>query len=137
MAYGLSKLDEVNVLASKADWAWPLALHKIFEPRGVNLIVAKNADEFVNVIEHRRIQAMIIDNESSRAGGLATIKIIRMGHPLMPCLLLSSGADEDLLEKALEIGVFSVIDKPVDLTILQQQLDRLFTKVYNCDVFAA
>ena len=137
MAYGLSKFDEVNVLASKADWAWPLALRNIFEPRGVNLIVAKSADEFVNVIEHRRIHATIIDNENSRPDGLATIKIIKMSYPLIPSLLLSNEADEDLLEKALGLGVFSVIAKPVDLSILRKQLDKLFMKVYNCDVFAA
>ncbi|MHC4628149.1 MAG: hypothetical protein ACYTDV_14315 [Planctomycetota bacterium] len=42
MVSNLSKLEEVNVLASGADWAWPEALRHIFRPRGVNLLVAEN-----------------------------------------------------------------------------------------------
>ncbi len=40
-----SKLDEVNVLASGADWAWPEAQRDIFRPRGANLLVAEIAVE--------------------------------------------------------------------------------------------
>ena len=137
MAYVRSKPDEINVLASEANWAWPQAMRDIFKPRGVNLIVAKAADEFVNIIEQKRIHTTIIDTDSSRTGGLTTIKIIQMDYPMIPSLVLSSRADDDLLERSLELGVFSVIAKPVDLGILQRQLDRLFMKVYNCDIFAA
>jgi len=35
------------VLTSGANWAWPEALRYIFRPRGVNLLVAENAAEFV------------------------------------------------------------------------------------------
>jgi hypothetical protein len=36
---------------------------------------------------------------------------------------------------ALRLDVFSVIDKPVDMFILQQQLHRLFIKKYSSSVF--
>ena len=129
-----SEFDEVNVLASEASWAWPLALRDIFEPRGVNLLVAKTAGEFVNIIERRRIHTTIVDMDC-QAGGLATIRIIHMEHPLLPCILLSSRASEDLLGKALQLDVFSVIDKPVDMSILREQLNRLFVKKYKSDIF--
>jgi DNA-binding NtrC family response regulator len=136
MACGLSKLDEVNVLASGASWAWPEAVRHIFRPRGVNLLVADSADEFVNVIRKRWIHTTIVDMDSEESNGLATIKIIRIDYPLMPCILLASVAGEELLEKALQLGVFSVIDKPVDMGVLREQLNRLFIKRYNSSVFA-
>ena len=40
MVSNLSKLEEINVLASEANWAWPEALRSIFRPRGGNLLVA-------------------------------------------------------------------------------------------------
>ncbi len=136
MACGLSKLDEVNVLASGASWAWPEAVRYIFRPRGVNLLVADSTDEFVNVIRKRWIHTTIVDMDSEESDGLATIKIIRIDYPLMPCILLASVAGEELLEKALQLGVFSVIDKPVDMGVLREQLNRLFIKRYNSSVFA-
>jgi DNA-binding NtrC family response regulator len=136
MVYNFSKLYEVNVLASGADWAWPLAQRCLFEPRGVNLLVAENTDEFVSIIEQRRIHTTIVDMDSEKADGLTTIKIIRMYYPLLPCFLLTSSACEALLIKALQLDVFSVIDKPVDMNILREQLNRLFVKKYNSDIFA-
>ena len=135
MVLDFSKLDEVNVLASGANWAWPEALHNIFEPRGINLLVAESAGEFVNVIQRRRIHTTIVDMDS-QAGGLATIKIIRMDYPLLPCILLTSEAGEAVLSKALQLDVFGVIDKPVDMSVLRELLNRLFIKKYNSDIFA-
>ena len=135
MVSNLSKLEEINVLASEANWAWPEAVRHIFRPRGINLLMAENAVEFVNIIERKRIHTTIIDMDSEQSNGLATIKIIRMDYPLIPCILLSSEAGESLLGEALRLDVFSVIDKPVDMGVLQKQLNRLFMKKYNSDIF--
>jgi DNA-binding NtrC family response regulator len=136
MVSNLSQLEEINVLASEANWAWPEAVRYIFRPRGVNLLMAENAVEFVNIIERKRIHTTIVDMDSEESNGLATIKIIRMDYPLLPCILLTSTAGESLLGKALRLDVFSVIDKPVDMGVLQEQLNRLFVKKYDSDIFA-
>lgn len=135
MVSNLSKLEEINVLASGADWAWPEALRRIFKPRGINLLVAENPNEFVNIIRDRRIHTTIIDMDTAHCDGLAIIKIIRMESPLLPCILLSSTTGRDLLGKALRLDVFSVVDKPVDMIILQELLNRLFLKKYDSGIF--
>jgi DNA-binding NtrC family response regulator len=136
MVLNLPKLNEINVLASEANWAWPLALRNLFEPRGVNLLVAENTDEFVSIIEQRRIHTTIVDLDSEKSNGLTTVKIIRIDYPLLPCILLTDSAGESMLSKALRLDVFSVIEKPVDMNILREQLNRLFVKKYNSDIFA-
>ena len=136
MVPNLSQLDEVNVLTSQAGWAWPEAMRHIFRPRGVNLLVAENPADFVNIIRNKRIHTTIVDMESQQSDGLVVIKIIRMNYPLLPCILLTNTAGESLLEKALRLDVFSVIDKPVDMSILRQQLNRLFIKKYRSDIFS-
>jgi DNA-binding NtrC family response regulator len=127
--------SEFNILASEANWAWPEALHDIFEPRGVNLLVAHSAGEFVDVIKQKRIHTTIVDMDSE-ISGLMTIRIIRMNYPLLPCILLASEVGATMLSKALQLDVFSVIDKPVDMEVLQDQLNRLFIKRYHSDIFA-
>lgn len=136
MVSNLSQLEEINVLASEGGWAWPEAVRYIFRPRGVNLLVADSASQFVNILERKRIHTTIVDMDSEGSNGLATIKIIRMDYPLIPCILLSSATEEILLGNALRLDVFSVIDKPVDMCVLQEQLNRLFIKKYSSNVFA-
>jgi DNA-binding NarL/FixJ family response regulator len=125
---------EVNVLASMADWAWPKAIEDIFRPRDVTLLVAQSAGEFMDVLKMRRIHTAIVDMDGE-SGGLATIRIIRMSYPRVPCIALSSGVCQRVLSKALELDVFSVIDKPVDMKILREQLHRLFLRKYNSSIF--
>jgi DNA-binding NtrC family response regulator len=138
MVADLLQSDEVNVLASQADWDWPLALRDIFRPRGVNLLVADSTNDIVNVLRHRRIRTTIVDTGPGAPGaGLWTLKIIRMEQPLMPCILLASGITEMMLEEALQLDAFSVIDKPVDMNILKDQLNRLFVKKYSSHIFSA
>jgi len=131
-----SKSSDVNVLASAADWAWPEAVRNIFRPRGVNLLVAENAGDFVEVIRHTRIHAAIVDADSQRSSGLATVKIIRMDFPRVPCVVLTSKLDQDTLGRALQLDVFSVVGKPVDMDVLRELLNRLFLKKYDSDIFA-
>jgi len=135
MVSNLSRFEEVNVLASDANWAWPEALRCIFRPRGVNLLVAESAAEFVNIIERKRIHTTIVDMDCEQSNGLATVRIIRRDYPLVPCILLASSTGECLLGKALRLDVFSVIDKPVDMHILRLQLNRLFVKKYDSNIF--
>jgi len=136
MVSNLSKSEEINILASGDSWAWPEALRCIFQPRGINLLVAESTNDFVNIVERRRIHTTIVDMDPVRSNALATIKIIRMRHPLLPFILLSSARDESILSQALKLDVFSVIDKPVKMSVLQGQLNRLFKKRYNSDIFA-
>ncbi len=135
MVSNLSRLEEINVLASDANWAWPEAINNIFRPRGINLLMAETLDELVNIIEQRQIHTAIIDMDC-QTSGLATIRIIRIDYPLLPCILLTSKAGQEMLREALKLDVFSVIDKPVDMSILRQQLNKLFIKRYNSDIFA-
>jgi DNA-binding NtrC family response regulator len=131
-----SQSGDVNVLASAADWAWPEAVRNIFKPRGVNLLMAENAGEFVNIIAATRIHTAIVDVDSERSKGLATVKIIRMDYPLVPCIVLTRQADKEMLDKALQLNAFAVVGKPVNMDVLRQLLNRLFLKRYNSDLFA-
>ena len=131
-----SQLDEVNVLASAANWAWPEAVRNIFKPRGVNLLMAESTSDFVNIIASRRIHTAIVDADAERPSGLVTVKLIRMDYPRVPCIVLTSKVDSDILGKALQLEVFGVVGKPVNMDILRELLNRLFLKKYNSNLFA-
>jgi two-component system OmpR family response regulator len=136
MTEGISELSEINVLVSDANWAWPEAMRAIFVPRGINTLLAAEANDVLDIIEQRRIHIAIVDMDSERLSGLGTIKMIRAHYPLLPCMLVARTASPELLGDALELDVFSVITKPVDMNILLEQLNRLFIKRYNSTVFA-
>lgn len=126
--------SEINVVVSGTNWAWPEALKYLFRPRDINLLVAESANEFVELLKCQRIQTAIVDMESESVA-LATVKIIRMDYPVLPCIMLAGDAGKEVLSKALELDVFSVIEKPVDMELLRKQLNRLFVKKYSSYIF--
>jgi DNA-binding NtrC family response regulator len=129
------QFKQINVLASAADWAWPLAQRDLFRPRGINLLMANAVDEVADILRNWRVQAAIIDTDLEGTG-LAIIKVIRMDYPLVPLIALSSRTGWDLLDRALQLDVFGVVDKPVDMEVLRELLNRLFVKRYNCNIFS-
>ena len=139
MVVDFKQTDEINVLASQADWDWPGAVRDIFRPRGVNLLVADSANDLVNVLRQRRIRTAIVDTDSADTrgrGGLWVLRIIRIEYPKIPCILLTSDPTEAMLEEALQLDAFSVIDKPVDMRVLRDLLNRLFVKRYGSHIFS-
>jgi len=128
-------IDRIKVLINGSDWAWPDAVRRIFKDRSVELLIVKRADETLNVLQQRRIHTAIVDMDSKILNGLSMIKVIRSSFPLLPCILLADSAEEKLLSTALELDVFSVMNKPVDIPLLQNQLNRLFVKRYNSNLF--
>ena len=128
-------LNEVNVLVGQADWAWSEAVRSIFAPRGINSMVVADAESALDAIESRNIHTAIVDMDSQTTGGLSIVKIIHGHHPMLPTIVVSRSSEQRLLTSVLELNVFSVIAKPVDMTILQYQLNRLFIKMYDCTIF--
>lgn len=122
-------------MVGRSNWAWPEAVRSIFAPRGVNSIIAADAASVLDIIERRSIHTAIVDMDSAPASGLTIIRVIRDYHPMLPCILVSGSAEQNLLASALALDVFSVIAKPVDMNILQDQLNRLFVKKYHSMIF--
>ena len=135
MLYDMTKLEDINIIAGAGQWPWQQAIRDIFTPRGVNVLVANKTIEFTDIAAHRRIHAAIIDADCDNEG-LAVIKVFRIDFPLIPCIMLITKAQESFLGTALELDVFSVIEKPIDFDILRGQLNRLFIRNYNSTIFA-
>lgn len=128
-------IEYINVLINDSGWAWPEAVRQIFRGRCVELLLVRQADEALNVLQHRRIHTAIVDMDC-KSGGLAVIKMIRSGFPRLPCILVADSAEQKLLSVAIELDIFSVINKPVDIPLLKGQLHRLFLKRYGSSAFA-
>ncbi|MBN1844983.1 MAG: response regulator [Sedimentisphaerales bacterium] len=136
MMQRLSQPESVNVLISDANWAWPQAVNDIFRPRGINALVVDCAEDLMRIFDSRRIHLALLDSEKHELTGIQALKIIRQRDLLVPCILLARQAGQRLLAEALALKVFSVVAKPVDLSLLAAQIDRLFLKYYASNLFS-
>jgi len=146
MAQRLSKPQYVNVLITDSPrshdvrgddgWAWPQAVSEIFQPRGINALIAKSSSDIVKLVSNNKIHLAILDSVINDLTGMQALKAIRQHDPLVPCILLAQQPEKHLLAKALALNAFSVLAKPVDINLLAEQIDRLFIKCYASDLFS-
>jgi DNA-binding response OmpR family regulator len=132
----LSESSDVNVLISNANWAWPQAVERIFQPRGVNALMAETGGDMLELVDQNKIHLAILDMGLDEFSGLQTLRMIRQHNEQLPCILLAKKINKKLLAAALDLRAFSVIGKPVDLNLLAGQIDRLFLKFYASDLFS-
>jgi len=131
-----SQPDYVNVLISDAHWAWPQAVEEIFQPCGVNALVAQTPADAVRLVDSSKIHLALLDSGQADRAGIQTLRMIRKHDQLLPCILLTTQMDQHMLREALNLRVFSVVAKPVDIALLAEQIDRLFLKYYNSNLFS-
>lgn len=63
--------------------------------------------------------------------GLETIVIIKERTPVLPCILVTADASDDLRQEALDANAWSVLWKPVRLRELMTSVSTALSSVYD------
>jgi DNA-binding NtrC family response regulator len=76
-------------------------------------------------VKRSDLDLVLLDLVMPRMNGVDTFREIHSLRPALPVMIVTAYPDSDLMAKALEIGPFSMISKPVDLAQIQKTVDRV------------
>lgn len=125
---------------------WTHQLPRLLEPQGVQAYVARTGREALDLAGRLEIHAAVIDlltppSDADRAatrgpGGLWLLELFRRLPRRPPIVLVSNHAytpaqAQRLLNEALRLGAFSVINRPVELEALLAVIRRLVDRRYD------
>lgn len=131
---------------------WTALLPRLLVPQGVNAFVVDSGQKAIAVADRMEIHAAVIDLGTPRGkgtawqmrpglpsagpGGLWLLELFRRLPNSPPVVLLRKPAysrvqAERLLREALRLGVFSVMNKPVDIEQLLAVFQRLVDRRYS------
>ena len=96
-----------------------LMQHEVFEP-----VVLNDSREVPGILETSSFDTIILDMDMPNLSGLDILKIIHERQIDTPVLVLSGVNDVDLAVKALKLGAFDYLTKPVDDEYLLKVIDR-------------
>jgi CheY-like chemotaxis protein len=102
-----------SLLIVDDDGAFRETLCSVFAPRGFNTLTARDGDEALEIVRRQPVHVLLTDMHMPRLSGLETIRRIRQCRLILPCILLSAGLDDGLVEEARDLQAFSVLRKPV------------------------
>ncbi|MBI2808731.1 MAG: response regulator [Planctomycetes bacterium] len=119
--------------ASNAPWSILIAddddtcretLREIVEPEGYRTHLASSGEEAIEIIQEHSIQLALFDVQMPRMNGLETVEIAHQINALLPCILVTANATQDVIRQAFQVRAYSVIPKPVSRAILLHTMLR-------------
>jgi len=120
-----------NLLITDDDGAFRETLCSVFAPRGFNTLTACDGAEALEIVRRQSVHVLLTDMHMPRLNGLETIRRIRECHLILPCILLSAGLDDGLMEEARGLQTFTVLRKPVRFAEVTSAVRRALRETYG------
>jgi hypothetical protein len=98
------------------------ALASVLEPKGVELIIARNGKEALEVLDRTpQVDIMLMDLMMPEMDGITAMEEIRKrrdAHAKVPIIALTAKAMRDDQERCLRAGANDYVPKPLDIDVL-------------------
>src|SRR5579872_1753828 len=104
-------------------------LRELLEMRGHAVIEACNGEEALRVLEESRPDILLLDLGMPVLDGYGTVRRVRAnpGFATLPVLAVTAYAMQGDKERILRSGFDGYLSKPINTTLLFQELERLLS----------
>ena len=120
-----------SVLITDDDRESRETLRDIVEPQGFRTLLAASGEETIEIVQHERVHLVLLDMNMPTLTGLETIRLVRQVNAVLPCILVTADATEELIRQALLLHAYSVIPKPVSKNVVLYTVVRALVRVYG------
>jgi DNA-binding response OmpR family regulator len=100
------------------------ALVERLEIRGITADVALNGEQGLQRVKYNTPDVMVLDLRMPGIDGLEVLRRVRKSHPQIRVIILTGHGSERDREVAERIGAFDYLQKPVDIQVLVEVLNR-------------
>jgi CheY-like chemotaxis protein len=121
---GMTTARDRTVLIADDDDVYRETLRDIVEPEGYRAVLASSGEEAIDIIQDEAIDLALLDLQMPRMTGLETVEIVHQINALLPCILVTGNATQEVIRQAFQVRVYSVIPKPVSRQILLHTMLR-------------
>jgi two-component system, response regulator PdtaR len=120
-----------SVLITDDDRDYREALRELVEPEGYRTVLASSGEEALDILREEPIHLALFDMHMPRMTGVEAVEIVHQINAILPCILVTADASEDVMRQAFRVRVYSVLPKPVSKNILLYTMVRALMKVYG------
>ena len=107
-------------------------LAEMLDRRGFRTVLAADGGEAVELVQVDLVHLVLFDMHMPRLTGLEAFAVIRQTlDRILPAVLMTADANNDLIRQAFAAQVYSVIPKPVSANVVLHTLERALAKVYG------
>ena len=89
------------------------------------VLSAGSGEEALEIVKKTPVDLVLLDLSMPGLDGVETFRELHALRPALPVIIVTGYPDSDLMARALEIGPFTMISKPVDVAQIQKTVDRM------------
>lgn len=119
-----------QLLVADDDPRFRATLRSIFEPH-FSLYEAASGEEAIEISVSQRVDIVLLDMHMSTLTGLETIRVLKSINALVPCILITADATDEVRRLATDVHAYSVLAKPVSKSELVTTVSTALEYVYE------
>jgi len=118
------KLDakDFSILYAENDKKLRDMASALFKKIFINIYMASDGEEALEIYKKYYPEIIVVDTEISKISAMELIKRIKQINPAVKIIVMSIYDDKEYLLKAINIGVFKYLKKPLTLSTLTQNI---------------
>jgi CheY-like chemotaxis protein len=120
-----------SVLVTDDDAGSRAAIAGVLADRGFHTRTAGSGEEAIEIVRYDTIHLVVFDLHMPRMTGLEALQQVRQFNELLPALLVTAEPTRDVIRRAQQAQVYSVLPKPVNARLLVHLLQRALSTVYG------
>lgn len=120
-----------RLLITDPDADWCRHVGRVVEPEGVEPVISDSPEGTYDQVESGGLSAVILGGHWQRPDTLTVLRVIRSIDGELPAVLLTAHATRRVMEDALSLAAFSVLESPVDDRLLAEVVHRLLSKFFE------
>lgn len=110
--------------------SWQPALEQIVGRQWLVTYRVGGRDELLQVVRSGMVDAAVLDDTPGLGiDAMQMLRLIRRVDAILPVVIVSRQVDRRLMENALKLAAFSVVQRPLELEELLRQLRRMMTRL--------
>jgi DNA-binding response OmpR family regulator len=94
------------------------------EARGMDVSTATSAEDALEMVQKESYDAIIMDLMMPEMDGFKALKLFKETKPEVQIILLTANVPEEKCIEAINLGAMDVIEKPADLNLLTQKIEK-------------
>lgn len=120
-----------SILITDDDPGCRETLKGIVEVEGFQTFLASSGEEAVDIVREEPVHLALLDMHLPRMSGLETLELVHQINTILPCILVTADATEELMRRAFSAHAFSVIPKPVSKNVVLYTVVRALARAYG------
>ena len=97
----------------------------------MRLVEAASGEEAIDIVHEQQVDIVLLDMHMDVLTGLETLEIVKSIDAIVPCILVTADATEQLIREAVEADAYSVLAKPVAKAELMETVSTALETAYS------